>query len=149
MSLLPTQKARITPGLLDLSTRMKHRPQKAPITPGLLDLSTRRPQARQNNLKIRHQTEVGGWGVGGQVFVISLLTAQKAPITPGLLDLSTRKKHRPQRSEGRSGARNIFFDGGDVGDTVEHRDGGGDGERVSGTAVGHSIQLVDGVGHLP
>jgi hypothetical protein len=28
-------------------------------------------------------------------------------------------------------------------------DGGGDGERVSGMAVGHSIKLVDGAGHLP
>ncbi len=28
-------------------------------------------------------------------------------------------------------------------------DGGGDGQGVSGETVGHSIKLVDGLGHLP
>ncbi|KAJ7740805.1 hypothetical protein B0H16DRAFT_1464703 [Mycena metata] len=58
--------------------------QKALIPPGLIKLSTEkghRPQARQNNLNIRHQTEVD-W--------------EKALIPPGLIKLSSGKGHRPQ-----------------------------------------------------
>ncbi|KAJ7721763.1 hypothetical protein B0H16DRAFT_1699489 [Mycena metata] len=68
---------------------------KALITFGLLNLSTRkehRPQPRQNNLKIRHHTEVA-WEVGGPFFINC---AQNALIPPGLIRLSTGKGHRPQ-----------------------------------------------------
>ncbi|KAJ7714371.1 hypothetical protein B0H16DRAFT_1478050 [Mycena metata] len=69
--------------------------QKALIPPGLIKLSTgkgHRPQTRQNDLKLQHQTEVA-WEVGGLFFVNC---AQKALISPRLINLSTGKGHRPQ-----------------------------------------------------
>ncbi|KAJ7711188.1 hypothetical protein B0H16DRAFT_1480516 [Mycena metata] len=69
--------------------------QTALIPPGLIKQSTgkgHRPQTRQNDLKLRHQTEVAR-EVGGPFFVNC---AQKALISPGLIKLSTGKGHRPQ-----------------------------------------------------
>ncbi|KAJ7709134.1 hypothetical protein B0H16DRAFT_1481175 [Mycena metata] len=58
-----------------------------------------RAQERQNELKLRHQTEVGGQGIGGQLLINCFLTAQRALLALGIPNLPTKKKYRAQESQ--------------------------------------------------
>ncbi|KAJ7733625.1 hypothetical protein B0H16DRAFT_1467967 [Mycena metata] len=61
--------------------------------------SVYRAQERQNELKLRHQTEVGGQGIGGQLLINCFLTAQRALLALGIPNLPTKKKYRAQESQ--------------------------------------------------